>query len=93
MMTKKSRLLFVIIAYMAMGVTAGFAHKHHHHDSVKDEVAKPTEQEIQAIKDRNTCFQECDKERDECEIDKKAKNEDYPVQHCAIFRTTCESKC
>jgi hypothetical protein len=33
-MTKKSRMLFVVLAYMALGVTAGFANKHHHH--VKD---------------------------------------------------------
>jgi hypothetical protein len=46
-MTKKSGVLFVVVAYLAMGVTAGFANKHHHQDSVKDEVAKkPTEQEL-----------------------------------------------
>jgi hypothetical protein len=84
-MTKKSRVLFVVLAYLAMGVTGGFANKHHHHNSTE---TQDNQANTAAIKNKQLCFLHCDHNRADCEVGGTRSAEE-----CSRERSLCQGNC
>ena len=68
-MTKKSGVLFVIVAHMALGAAGSIAGEHHHYKKEdKTNSAALNEAKVD-------CFRRCDTLRGSCEVGDRSTNE------------------
>ena len=87
-MTKKSAVLFLVAAYLAMGSTAAFANKHHNKNSNSTQSSQSTKADMAAT----LCFKDCDSKRDACDNFGRSGNQDVETL-CVNERIDCQKQC